>query len=37
MFSLPGIEIVAKALKMPCMTIAQNAGVDAAVVVNKVK
>ncbi|KAK9500202.1 hypothetical protein O3M35_001506 [Rhynocoris fuscipes] len=31
-----GIEIVAKSLKMPCMTIAQNAGVDAAVVVNKV-
>ncbi|KAF6197464.1 hypothetical protein GE061_020170 [Apolygus lucorum] len=29
-------QIVAKALKMPCMTIAQNAGVDASVVVNKV-
>ena len=31
-----GIEIVSKALRMPCMTIAQNAGVDASVVVNKV-
>lgn len=31
-----GVEIVMRALRMPCMTIAQNAGVDAAVVVNKV-
>ncbi|CAM1307765.1 HSPD1 (predicted), partial [Pycnogonum litorale] len=31
-----GIEIVKKALKMPCMQIATNAGVDAAVVVQKV-
>lgn len=33
---LIGIEIVRKALRMPCMTIAKNAGVDAAVVVSKV-
>lgn len=31
-----GVEIVRQALKMPCMTIAKNAGVDAAVVVSKV-
>ncbi|XP_015794297.1 heat shock protein 60A [Tetranychus urticae] len=31
-----GIEIVRKALKMPCTQIALNAGVDAAVVVQKV-
>lgn len=38
MFSCPflGIEIVRKALKMPCMQIAKNAGVDASVVVQKV-
>ncbi|CAG2064375.1 unnamed protein product, partial [Timema podura] len=33
----PGIAIVRKALRMPCMQIAQNAGVDAAVVVSKVE
>lgn len=33
---LIGIEIVRKALTMPCMTIAQNAGVDGSVVVAKV-
>lgn len=33
---LIGIEIVRKALTMPCMTIAQNAGVDASIVVDKV-
>lgn len=31
-----GIKIVANALRMPCKQIAQNAGVDASVVVNKV-
>lgn len=31
-----GVEIVRRALRMPCMTIAKNAGVDASVVVNKV-
>lgn len=31
-----GIEIVRKALTMPCMTIARNAGVDGSVVVAKV-
>uniref|UniRef100_A0A1E1X945 Putative chaperonin subunit n=1 Tax=Amblyomma aureolatum TaxID=187763 RepID=A0A1E1X945_9ACAR len=31
-----GVGIVRKALKQPCMQIAQNAGVDAAVVVQKV-
>lgn len=31
-----GVKIVQKSLRMPCMTIAQNAGVDASVVVNKV-
>ncbi|XP_050425518.1 heat shock protein 60A-like [Adelges cooleyi] len=31
-----GVEIVRKALTMPCMTIAQNAGVDGSVVVAKV-
>lgn len=33
---ISGVEIVCRALKTPCMTIAKNAGVDAAVVVNKV-
>jgi len=33
---LIGIEIVRKALTMPCMTIARNAGVDGSVVVAKV-
>lgn len=32
-----GINIVAKALRMPCMTIAKNAGLDASVVVSKVE
>lgn len=32
-----GIEIVRKALRVPCMTIAKNAGVDGAVVVSKVE
>lgn len=32
-----GINIVLQALRMPCMTIAKNAGVDAAVVVSKVE
>jgi chaperonin GroEL (HSP60 family) len=31
-----GIEIVKYALKQPCFTIAQNAGLDASVIVNKV-
>ena len=31
-----GIDIVKKALKVPCFTIASNAGVDSAVVVSKV-
>merc|ERR1719414_1626000 len=31
-----GIEIVRHALKQPCFTIAQNAGLDASVIVNKV-
>lgn len=31
-----GIDIVRKAIRTPCHTIAQNAGVDAAVIVNKV-
>jgi chaperonin GroEL len=31
-----GIELIRKALKMPCMQIALNAGVDASVVVQKV-
>ncbi|XP_033210546.1 heat shock protein 60A [Belonocnema kinseyi] len=31
-----GIQIVAKALRMPCLQIAQNAGVDAGMVVAKV-
>lgn len=31
-----GIDLVRKALKQPCMQIVQNAGVDAAVVVNKI-
>lgn len=32
-----GIQIVRSALRMPCMTIAKNAGVDAAMVVAKVE
>lgn len=32
-----GIEIVRRALRMPCMTIAKNAGVDGAMVVAKVE
>lgn len=36
-FFAPGIEIVKRALKVPCMTIAKNAGVDAAAVVAKVE
>uniref|UniRef100_A0A1A9ZH07 Heat shock protein 60 n=1 Tax=Glossina pallidipes TaxID=7398 RepID=A0A1A9ZH07_GLOPL len=32
-----GIEIVRRALRMPCMTIAQNAGVDGAMVVAKIE
>merc|ERR1711994_467718 len=32
-----GIEIVRHALKQPCFTIAQNAGLDASVIVNKVQ
>lgn len=32
-----GIEIVRRALRVPCMTIAKNAGVDGAVVVAKVE
>jgi len=35
-FIFVGIDIVRKALRMPLMTIAKNAGVDAAVVVSKV-
>ena len=31
-----GIDIVAKALRKPCQTIAENAGVEAALVVEKV-
>jgi chaperonin GroEL (HSP60 family) len=31
-----GIEIIKFALKQPCYTIAQNAGLDASVIVNKV-
>ncbi len=31
-----GIDIIRRALRMPCMTIAKNAGVDASVVVSKV-
>jgi chaperonin GroEL len=31
-----GVDIVARALRTPCMTIAQNAGVDGSVVVQKV-
>ena len=31
-----GIEIIKYALKQPCFTIAQNAGLDASVIVNKV-
>lgn len=34
--SLSGVDIIRKALRMPCMTIATNAGVDGAVVVSKV-
>lgn len=32
-----GVEIVKKALRMPCMTIARNAGIDGSVVVAKVE
>ena len=32
-----GIEIVKHALKQPCYTIASNAGLDASVIVNKVR
>lgn len=32
-----GVEIVRKALRVPCMTIAKNAGVDGSVVVAKVE
>lgn len=32
-----GVEIVKKALRMPCMTIAHNAGIDGSVVVAKVE
>lgn len=32
-----GIEIVRRALRMPCMTIAKNAGVDGAMVVAKIE
>nr|ABO09590.1 heat shock protein 60 [Lucilia cuprina] len=32
-----GVEIVRRALRMPCMTIAKNAGVDGAMVVAKVE
>lgn len=35
--SFAGIKIVSKALRMPCMTIARNAGIDASVVVSKVE
>ena len=31
-----GVEIVRHALKQPCYTIADNAGLDASVIVNKV-
>ena len=33
---LPGIDIVRKALRIPCYTIAHNAGVDAQEVVTRV-
>lgn len=33
---LLGVEIIRKSLKMPCTQIAMNAGVDAAVVTQKV-
>jgi len=36
LFLQVGIDIVCNALRMPCMTIARNAGVDAAMVVAKV-
>lgn len=32
-----GINIILEALRMPCSTIARNAGVDASVVVSKVE
>ena len=32
----PGIEIVRKALRMPCSTIAKNAGKEGSVIVEKV-
>jgi len=34
---LIGVDIVRKALRMPCMQIAKNAGIDASVVVAKVE
>ena len=34
--NVAGIDIVKKSLRMPCYQIAANAGVDAAVVVQKV-
>ena len=34
---LTGVEIIRNALRMPCMQIAKNAGVDASVVVAKVE
>jgi chaperonin GroEL len=34
---MTGVDIVRKALRMPCMQIAKNAGVDASVVVAKVE
>ena len=35
-FSLQGVDIVKKALKIPCFTIASNAGVDAQEIVTRV-
>ena len=36
-FYFVGVDIIRKALRMPCMQIAKNAGVDASVVVAKVE
>lgn len=33
---LSGVEMVRKALKVPCMTIVSNAGVDASLVIQKI-
>lgn len=33
---LPGVEIVRRALRMPCSTIAKNAGKDGSVIVEKI-